>query len=152
MIAEPTPAPLADPTPTPTSAVPATPLYGYRGLKVWQRAMDLATAVYALARNLDEEHAELRDDLRRTAVAVPSQIAAGNSIYTRAAHVQHLSEAHGQVARLECLLQIAERLDTLASQETAPLLSLAADVGRMLRGLARALSAPPREAELVEAE
>ena len=136
----------------PSSAAPASspPQYGYRGLKVWQRAMDLATAVFAVTRGLAPQDDVLTAELRRTAITIPASIATGNSLYQRAEYVGHLSTAHGSVARLECLLQIADRLGMLPSQDTAPLLSLAADVGRMLRGLARAL-APTREPDATEA-
>ena len=135
------------PAPVASPAAPASPpQYGYRGLKVWQRAMDLATAIFAVTREITGQDEVLTAELRRTAIAIPANIAAGNTLYQRAEYVEHLSDAHGKVARLECLLQIAERLGTLPSQDTAPLLSLTADVGRMLRGLARAL-APTRDAE-----
>jgi four helix bundle protein len=154
--AEPTPAVVAEnapaapaapeTTPAATAPAPAQPQYGYRGLKVWQRAMDLATAMFAVTRGIHDQDDVLSTELRRTAIAIPAHIATGNSLYQRTDYVEHLSTAHGQVSRLECLLQIAERLGYLPTQDTAPLLSLAADVGRMLRGLARAL-APTREAE-----
>jgi four helix bundle protein len=112
--------------------------------------MDLATAVFAVTRGLATDDEVLGAELRRTAITIPASIATGNSLYQRTEYVGHLSTAHGSVARLECLLQIADRLGTLPSQETAPLLSLAADVGRMLRGLARAL-APTRDPEPADA-
>jgi four helix bundle protein len=147
---DPTPKAVAETATPPAPAAPAAPpQYGYRGLKVWQRAMDLATAVFAVTRGLAADDEVLSAELRRTAIAIPAGIATGNSLYQRAEYVGHLSTAHGSVARLECLLQVADRLGTLPSQDTAPLLSLAADVGRMLRGLARAL-APTREAEAAD--
>lgn len=135
---------VAEPATEPPVAAPAPaaapPQYGYRGLKVWQRAMDLATAMFAVTRGIKDQDDVLSAELRRAAIAIPAHIATGNSLYQRADYVEHLSTAHGQVARVECLLQIAERLNFLPTQDTAPLQSLAADVGRMLRGLARALA------------
>jgi four helix bundle protein len=144
----PTPAtPIVAEAPPPAPA-PTVPASGYRGLKVWQRAMDLAAAIYHVAGSMADR--PLADELWRTAVAIPSHIASGNSLYARAEYVELLSAAHGQVARLESLLQLADRLSALPGTETASLLVAAADVGRMLRGLARALQPKP-DAEVAEA-
>jgi four helix bundle protein len=117
----------------------AVQLSGYRGLKVWQRAMDLAAAIHRVAGTIPD--AARARELWDTAVAVPASIAAGNSLYVRSDYVELLSVAHGKVARLECLLHLADRLAALPGTDTAPLLASAGDIGRMLRGLARALQA-----------
>lgn len=132
--------------------IPTPPLLsGYHGLKVWQRAMDLAAAVHLLTKALPASEETLRAELRRAAFAVPTQIAAGNSLYQRAEYVQHLSDAVGAVARVECLLQAADRVGVLPSQEVMPLMLLAVEVGRMLRGLTRSLvTKRTRDAEPAE--
>lgn len=130
------PAPVAVASPD-TPIIPAAQPSGYRGLKVWQRAMDLAAAVYRVARGMPDE--VLAGELWGAAIAIPANIAAGNSLYVRADYVELLSTAHGKVARLECLLHAADRIGALPGTDTAALLASAADVGRMLRGLARAL-------------
>ena len=146
--ATPTPAVVAEPVPTPVEPPPAPPFAGYRGLKVWQRAMDLGAAVYHVSHVMADD--VLAEELWRTALSIPAHIAAGNSLYVRAVYVAQLSAAHGQVARLECLLHLADRLTALSGTESAPLLASAADIGRMLRGLARALQ-PKAAAEAAEA-
>jgi four helix bundle protein len=142
--AEPTPA--AVPAPAPADSPAAPSLSGYRGLKVWQRAMDLAAAVHVVTKTLPADEEALREEMRRAASTIPAQIAAGNSLYQRAEYIEHLSTAHGAAARLECLLQIADRLAALPTRDTSPLVALASEVARMLRGLARALQTP-RETE-----
>jgi four helix bundle protein len=143
VVAEPTPAPASVPA---TETAQTVQLSGYRGLKVWQRAMDLAAAAYHVAAGMADR--VLADDLWRTAMAIPANIAAGNSLYDRAEYVAHLSRAHGKVARLECLLYLADRLHALPGTDTAPLLASAGDIGRMLRALARALQ-PKAESDAV---
>ena len=116
---------------------------GYKGLKVWQRAMELAAAVHAAAAALPgAEQDALAADLRRSAVQVPAYIAAGNSLFQRADYVQYLSSAHGALARLETLLMLAERVSLVPSATVAPLLGRAGQVGMLLRALARALRPP----------
>jgi four helix bundle protein len=132
------PAPPAPPTPPPTLIAQPS---GYRGLKVWQRAMDLAAATYHVAATMDDR--SLADELWRTAIAIPTFIASGNSLYVRAEYVERLSAAHGQSARLECLLHLADRLSALPGTETASLLVASSDIGRMVRALAKALQPKP---------
>lgn len=140
----PAPAPTVAEAP-PAAVAPAQPPVaqpsGYRGLKVWQRAMDLAAAMYHVAGTMADP--VLAEELWRTAIAVPSHIAAGNSLYVRAEYVDLLSAAHGQVSRLECLLHLADRLAALPATDSAPLLASATDIGRMLRALAKALQPKP---------
>jgi four helix bundle protein len=127
----------------PAEGQPAPQPSGYKGLKVWQRAMDLAVGVHALAAALPaREHDGLSADLRRVASQVPSYVAAGNSLFHRVEYVQYLSAAHGALARLETLLLVAERLGLVEPKDSAPLLSQASQVGYLLRALTRALQPP----------
>ena len=142
----PAPAVVAEPTPVPVAPTPTTPITGYRGLKVWQRATDLAAAVFHVSHIMADD--VLAEELWRTALSIPASIAAGNSLYVRAEYVAQLSAAHGAIARLECLLHLADRISALTGTDTAPLLASASDVGKMLRGLARALQ--PKEAAAEE--
>jgi four helix bundle protein len=145
--ATPAPAVVAEPTPAPVAPTPApSAISGYRGLKVWQRATDLAAAVFHVSHIMADD--VLAEELWRTALSIPASIAAGNSLYVRAEYVAQLSAAHGAVARLECLLHLADRISGLSGTDTAPLLASASDVGKMLRGLARALQ--PKEAAAAE--
>jgi four helix bundle protein len=125
------------PAAAPSAAAPPGQPAGDRGLKVWQRAMDLAASVYRVTKGMTDE--ALAGELWRAALAVPAHIATGNSLYVRASYVEHLSAAHGQIARLECLVHLGDRLGAVPGTDAAALLASAADVGRMLRGLARAL-------------
>jgi four helix bundle protein len=121
---------------------------GYKGLKVWQRAMDLATGIYILTRTLpDEDQGVIGVELRRTAVQIPSYIAAGNSFFHRGEYIQYLSAAHGAVARLESTLLVSERLGLFGGKALAGLMTNAGDVGRLLRGLTRALQPPPSDSD-----
>jgi four helix bundle protein len=91
----------------------------------------------------------LAREMWRSASAVPTTIAVGNTLYVRAEYVGHLSTAHGHVARLESLVHLADRIGAIPGNDAASLLASAAEVGRMLRGLARALQ-PRAEGEVAE--
>ena len=51
----------------------------FRDLIVWQKAMELVKAVYALTKTFpSEERYALTDQLRRAVVSIPSNIAEGS--------------------------------------------------------------------------
>ena len=52
---------------------------GFRRLVAWQKADDLASAVFSVARLLPLQHRWLRDQAARAAVSVPANIAEGFS-------------------------------------------------------------------------
>lgn len=129
--------------PTGDAPAPRAPS-GYRGLKVWQRAMDLAATVFVLTRGLPKiDQDGLGAELRRSAVQVPAYVAAGNSLFQRTEYLQYLGAAHGALARLEATLHVADRLGHLPATEGASVLVLAADVGRLLRALTRSMQPGP---------
>ena len=50
----------------------------YQGLKVWQKAMDMAVLTYNLTKKLPKEELySLSDQIRRAATSIPSNIAEG---------------------------------------------------------------------------
>src|SRR5437764_9035742 len=71
----------------------ALQISGYRGLKVWERAMDLAASVYHVSSGMAD--GGFADEPWRAAIAIPSHIATGNSVYVRAEYVAQLSTANG---------------------------------------------------------
>jgi four helix bundle protein len=83
----------------------------YRELIVWQRAMEMVTSAYALARQLpEEERYALASQIRRAAVSVPANIAEGQARQYRREFVQALMIARGSLAELDTLLVIAVSL------------------------------------------
>jgi four helix bundle protein len=84
---------------------------GYKDLRVWQEAMELAESVYRFATALPrEERWNLADELRRAAVSVPSNIAEGRTIGTDGNFSKHVRYAQGSLAEMETQLQLAENL------------------------------------------
>ena len=128
---------------------PSAPAAGYRGLRVWQRALDLAVDAAPLARTLAAEgHGGLANDLFRAGTAVPAHIAAGSVAATRADHQRALGGAMAAVARFETLVAAAERLAPRTGAGCTALLVGTGEVTRLLRAFARAIggtraSAPP---------
>ena len=104
----------------------------FRELIVWQRAMELVKAVYAVVRTFpaDERHA-LTAQLRRAVVSIPSNIAEGNGRATTADYAHFLAIARGSLYETMTQLQIAVDLGYV-HKLMPELESLLSEVGRML--------------------
>ncbi len=112
----------------------------YSELLVWQKAMSLVEAVYAVTRRFPpEERFVLGSQLQRSAISVPSNIAEGHGRKSTGAFLRHLSIASGSVMELETQLQIAHRVGYLGREELSELLTTTDEVGKMLAGLQNAL-------------
>ncbi len=111
-------------------------LKDYRDLKVWQKAMDLVPMAYRMTRSLPKhEQYALADQIRRSVVSVPANIAEGQARRHTREFVQHLSIARGSLAELHTLLLVAERLQYLKREELATIEEAIVDVRMPLSGL-----------------
>ena len=112
---------------------------GYQGLVVWQRAMDLAEAVYRASAGFPpDERYGLTGQLRRAIVSIPANIAEGRGKSSRADYVRFLEIARGSLYESETLLQLAARIGIINREALDGLLALSGEIGRLLNGLIRA--------------
>jgi four helix bundle protein len=112
----------------------------HRDLQIWQRAMELSEATYAVARQLPAfETYGLAQQLRRSAVSVASNIAEGHGRIHRGDYVHHLSVSRGSLAELETQLELALRIHAVSVKSAQALVD---EVGRMLSGLISRLRFP----------
>ena len=104
----------------------------FKDLIVWQKAMALVKAVYALAKTFpaDERYA-LTDQLRRAVEAIPSNIAEGNGRASNADYAHFLAIARGSLYETMTQLQVAIDLGYIQGL-TPELESLLSEIGRML--------------------
>jgi four helix bundle protein len=108
----------------------------YRDLIAWQRAMRLVTGIYEATRLFPrDELYGLTNQLRRSAVSVPSNIAEGQARFSRKEFHHFLSLARGSLVEIETQLIIAQNLGYLPGQQNQSLLAEAAELGRILNGL-----------------
>lgn len=115
---------------------------GFRELKVWQLAMEIAAHVYRLTASFPRhELYGLASQLQRAAVSVPSNIAEGNKRESTKEYLYHISVAAGSLAELETQLLLAAKLNYASEEETEKLLVHADELARMLIGLRRSLRA-----------
>jgi four helix bundle protein len=123
----------------------------YGDLVAWQKAMDLVEFVYRATKSFpQEERFGLVSQLRRAVVSVPSNVAEGQGRSSTNEFLHHLSIARGSLYEVETQVLIARRLTYVSESQCEEIMSLADEVGRLLRGLARSLSpvllppSPPR--------
>ena len=115
-------------------------LRGYRELDVWRKSMDLVVESYRLTAPFpQQERYGLTAQLRRAAVSVPANIAEGHGREHLREYLQFLSIANGSLMELETHVLINGRMRYIASEEEKAILMRAAELGRMLAGLIRAL-------------
>jgi four helix bundle protein len=113
---------------------------GYQELIAWQRAMDLAKAVYAATRDFPrEEMYGLTSQLRRCAVSIPSNIAEGHGRGAKKAFHQFLAIARGSLFELETQLLLAAELDLLSAPKAKELQTQIAETARVLNGLFKSM-------------
>lgn len=113
----------------------------YKELIVWQKAMELATEVYRIAKLLPrEETYVLSDQMRRAAISIPSNIAEGQARNSRKSFIQFLSIANGSNAELQTQCYLCVSLQYLTEETISKVLSLSYEVGRMLNVLIKNLT------------
>ena len=81
---------------------------GFKDLVVWQKAKDLAVQIYRLSENgaLGRDFG-LRDQIRRSAVSVASNLAEGDERGTDKEAIRYFYIAKGSLAELRTQVQIA---------------------------------------------
>ena len=105
----------------------------YKDLVVWQKAMDLVDETYRLVKALPrEELFALSNQLRRSAVSVPSNIAEGHGRHTKREFAQFLSIARGSVFEVETQLYIGIRQKYFTEDQAERALVLCEEIGRIL--------------------
>ena len=112
----------------------------YRDLLVWQRAMELVKEIYRVTKTFPKEEVYgLTAQIRRAAIAVPSNIAEGKGRYSTADVNHFLVQARGSLYELETQVLIATDLKYLSEAESKKLLDSSDEVAKLLNGLIRSL-------------
>jgi four helix bundle protein len=112
----------------------------FRGLMVWQLAMDLVERVYKVTASFPaDERFGLTAQLRRAAVSIPSNIGEGKRRKRQKMYLQHLDIALGSQGEVDVQLEIALRLGFMKPAPHQELQDMVDEIGRMLNGLITAL-------------
>jgi len=84
----------------------------FKKLRVWQLAKDLAVKIYKLTKTpkLSKDFG-LRDQIQRSAISIPANIAEGDELDTNKQSIRHFYIAKGSIAELQTLLIISNEID-----------------------------------------
>ena len=122
--------------------MPRSPrISSYRGLDVWQLAIDIVIEIYRVTRAFPaEEKFGLVAQLRRAAIAIPSNIAEGHSRLGGGEFRRFVSIARGSTAEVETQIAVALALGFAVPDEIASLTSKLDRLSKMLFSLHRSLT------------
>ncbi len=113
----------------------------FRDLVVWQKAMDLAVAVYRITRDFPSEKLYgLTSQIRRAAVSIASNIAEGQARNTTIDFVRYLGVAKGSLQEVQTPLELSCRLCYVDETQHQELQSSMDEVSKLLNGLVRSLT------------
>ena len=111
-------------------------IISFRDLEVWQLAMDLVDLVIADTRTMPRVEFDLRRQLRRAVISIPSNVAEGwRRKRRRGAYQNHVSIAMGSEGELETELEVCFRNGFLDRQACKKTMDLAARVSKMMNRL-----------------
>ena len=112
----------------------------FEDIQAWKDSMVLAEAVYSASREGPfAKDFGLRDQMRRAAVSVSSNIAEGFERDSKTEFVRFLAIAKGSVGELRSQLYLANRQGYLDDENFGRLRGLALDVSRKIARLAEYL-------------
>ena len=118
---------------------------GFKDLAVWQNAKDLAVLIYRIS-NSDLKNVDfaLKDQIRRSAVSVASNLAEGDERDTDKESVRYFFIAKGSVAEVRTQLQIAHESGHLNGAMYETLEKEYATLGKRIGKLIQARRTAPR--------
>ena len=97
-------------------------MHNFEKLKIWQKAMDIAVAVYEISALLPiDERFNLIHQIKKCAVSIPSNIAEGLGRNHNKEFIQFLGIANGSTFELITQLILAKRLNLIDETITQPI-------------------------------
>ena len=111
-------------------------IVSFRDLEVWHLAMDLVNLVIASTNDIPRIEFDLRRQMRRAAISVPSNVAEGwRRKRRRGAYQNHVSIAMGSLGELETQLEVCCRNNFLKRERCLKAVSLCPRIALMLERL-----------------
>lgn len=112
---------------------------GFKDLRIWQISKDLAVEIYKIT-NCGQFQRDfgLRDQIRRAAVSIASNIAEGDERNTNKESIHFFHIAKGSLAELRTQLQIASEIGYLNEVSFAEMDGRLVDLGNMIGAIIKA--------------
>ncbi len=114
----------------------------FEDLLVWQKGMEIVKQVYIISKEgeLCRDFA-MRDQLRRAAISIPTNIAEGFERSSRKEYVNFLNFAKGSTGEVRCLLNVATELGYLEPSHYETLRQAVLELSRFLANQIKSLIA-----------
>ena len=110
----------------------------HKDLDVWKKSVALVTTVYELTKSFPKDEIYgITNQIRRSAVSVPSNIAEGSARQGNKEFTQFLYISLGSLTELETQLLISNNLQYLSENDFESLMVDIKEIGKMLIGLIR---------------
>ena len=110
----------------------------YKELIVWQKAVEFVTIIYSATKNFPKEEIYgLTNQIRRSAVSVPSNIAEGFGRNSKNDFKRFLQIAISSLFEIQTQLEIAKNLKFTIDEEFINLFDLTREIEAMLSSLIR---------------
>ncbi len=114
---------------------------GFRDLKVWQKSKELAVNIYRITQeSVFSRDFGFKDQIRRAAVSIPSNIAEGDERGSNKDAVRFFYIAKGSLAELQTQIEIAFEIGYLSDKIMKELYDSSQTIGKMLGSLIKARS------------
>ena len=113
----------------------------FQKLRVWQLAKDLAVKIYTLTKNYEfSKDFGFKDQIQRSAVSIPSNIAEGDELDTDKQSIRHFYIAKGSSAELLTQIIIGREIGYINKENADQLIEECKIISVMLTKLIRARS------------
>lgn len=113
----------------------------HRDLIAWQKAMELAVAIYGTTRAFPKEELYgLTSQIRRSAGSIAANIAEGQGRRLPKEFHQFLGNARGSLLELDTHIELAFRVGYIGIEQHNYLREKINEVGRILNGLMRSIT------------
>jgi len=112
----------------------------YKDLIAWKKSYQLCLNIYELTKTFPKSEIFcLSDQIKRSALSVPSNIAEGYSRHQTKEYIRFLYISYASLAELETQLMLAKDLSYIDSDRFKKALHMQNDVQRLMMGLIRSL-------------
>ncbi len=104
----------------------------YKNLHIWIKAMELVNLIYELTKVFPKDEVfGLTNQIKKSAVSVPSNIAEGAGRNSNQQFIQFLSISNGSLLELETQLLIANNQNYISEEDLNKCLELIEDIQKM---------------------
>ena len=108
----------------------------HKDLDVWKKSISLVDLIYDVTKNFPKDEIYgLTNQIRRSAVSVPSNIAEGSARQGNKEYIQFLFISLGSLSELDTQLIIARNQKYLSEKNFEIAIENLNEIGRMLTGL-----------------